>query len=71
VGGCGRLEGQLNTNSLEANEAKNQNKDNLQDINNSPIQLIDQLKGYYYINPLLSVSLAPLAGLIFFSNKKQ
>ena len=24
---------------------------NLQDTNNSPIQLIDQLKGYYYINP--------------------
>jgi NADH-ubiquinone oxidoreductase chain 2 len=36
----------------------NQEKDNLQDINNSPIQLIDQLKGYYYINPLLSISLA-------------
>lgn len=35
-----------------------QDKDNLQDINNSPIQLIDQLKGYYYINPLLSLSLA-------------
>ena len=37
---------------------KNENNDNLQDINNSPIQLIDQLKGYYYINPLLSLSLA-------------
>jgi NADH-ubiquinone oxidoreductase chain 2 len=57
---------ELNTDSLEANKAKNKNainidnqdKDNLQDINNSPIQLIDQLKGYYYINPLLSVSLA-------------
>jgi NADH-ubiquinone oxidoreductase chain 2 len=34
------------------------NNDNLKDINNSPIQLIDQLKGYYYINPLLSLSLA-------------
>lgn len=34
------------------------NGDNLKDINNSPIQLIDQLKGYYYINPLLSLSLA-------------
>jgi NADH-ubiquinone oxidoreductase chain 2 len=41
------------------NEEKNNEKnDNLQDINNSPIQLIDQLKGYYYINPLLSLSLA-------------
>lgn len=34
------------------------NDDNLQDVNNSPIQLIDQLKGYYYINPWLSISLA-------------
>jgi len=34
------------------------NNDNLHDINNSPIQLIDQLKGYYYINPLLAISLA-------------
>ena len=33
-------------------------KENLQDLNNSPIQLIDQLKGYYYINPVLSLSLA-------------
>jgi NADH-ubiquinone oxidoreductase chain 2 len=31
---------------------------NLKDKNNSPIQLIDQLKGYYYINPFLSLSLA-------------
>lgn len=49
------------TNSIESNETKegnNENNDNLQDINNSPIQLIDQLKGYYYINPLLSLSLA-------------
>ena len=35
-----------------------ENRKNLQDINNSPIQLIDQLRGYYYINPLLSLSLA-------------
>ena len=32
--------------------------DSLNDIDNSPIQLIDQLKGYYYINPTLSLSLA-------------
>jgi NADH-ubiquinone oxidoreductase chain 2 len=31
---------------------------NLLDKNNSPIQLISQLKGYFYINPLLSLSLA-------------
>jgi NADH-ubiquinone oxidoreductase chain 2 len=30
---------------------------NLLEKNNSPIQLIDQLKGYFYINPLLSLSL--------------
>jgi len=41
----------------EINEKKNK-YDNLKDINNSPIQLIDQLKGYYYINPFLSLSLA-------------
>lgn len=30
----------------------------LHDKNNSPIQLISQLKGYFYINPMLSISLA-------------
>jgi len=30
----------------------------LADKNNSPIQLISQLKGYFYINPVLSLSLA-------------
>lgn len=37
---------------------KSTTNNNLQDVNNSPIQLIDQLKGYYYINPWLSISLA-------------
>jgi NADH-ubiquinone oxidoreductase chain 2 len=37
---------------------KGKDNNNLQDINNSPIQLIDQLKGYCYVNPLLSLSLA-------------
>ena len=32
--------------------------DNLIDQNNSPIQLISQIKGYFYINPYLSLSLA-------------
>jgi NADH-ubiquinone oxidoreductase chain 2 len=45
-----------NTNDI--NKEVNENNENLQDINNSPIQLIDQLKGYYYINPVLSLSLA-------------
>ncbi|MCT9038888.1 proton-conducting transporter membrane subunit, partial [Enterobacter cloacae] len=30
----------------------------LLDKNNSPIQLINQLKGYFFINPLLALSLA-------------
>src|SRR5437762_7647107 len=30
----------------------------LPDKNNSPIQLISQLKGYFYINPVLALSLA-------------
>jgi len=30
---------------------------NLSDKNNSPIQLISQLKGYFYINPILALSL--------------
>jgi len=30
----------------------------MQDIENSPIQLIDQLKGYYSINPVIAFSLA-------------
>jgi NADH-ubiquinone oxidoreductase chain 2 len=50
----------INFNSTEINNEKNEN---LKDINNSPIQLIDQLKGYYYINPLLSLSL----GITLFS----
>jgi NADH-ubiquinone oxidoreductase chain 2 len=35
-----------------------ENHESMQDIDNSPIQLIDQLRGYYYINPVLSFSLA-------------
>jgi NADH-ubiquinone oxidoreductase chain 2 len=31
---------------------------NFKDVDNSPIQIIDQLRGYYYINPLLALSLA-------------
>ena len=31
--------------------------DNLVDKNNSPIQLISQIKGYFYINPYLAISL--------------
>jgi NADH-ubiquinone oxidoreductase chain 2 len=41
----------------------NENNSTLHDVNNSPIQLIDQLKGYYFINPILSLSL----GITLFS----
>ena len=37
---------------------KNKQYENLSDKNNSPIQLISQLKGYFNINPLLAISLA-------------
>ena len=37
---------------------KNKSGDNLLDLNNSPIQLISQIKGYFYLNPVLSLSLA-------------
>lgn len=46
------------SNNEEAKKEINQTNNKLIDVNNSPIQLIDQLKGYYYINPLLSLSLA-------------
>lgn len=36
----------------------NKNKNELLDQNNSPLQLVSQLKGYFYINPILSLSLA-------------
>jgi len=50
------LFGYINNNKecgLRSSHAKN-----LLDKNNSPVQLISQLKGYFYINPLLSLSLA-------------
>jgi NADH-ubiquinone oxidoreductase chain 2 len=37
---------------------KNINYSNLLDKNNSPIQLISQIKGYFYINHILALSLA-------------
>jgi NADH-ubiquinone oxidoreductase chain 2 len=38
----------------------NDNEENIEllDKNNSPIQLISQLRGYFYINPLLALSLS-------------
>jgi len=37
---------------------KERESTNLVDVNNSPIQLINQIKGYFYINPYLAISLA-------------
>jgi NADH-ubiquinone oxidoreductase chain 2 len=36
----------------------NKDNDNLIDKNNSPIQLIDQIKGYFHINPYIAISLS-------------
>ena len=36
----------------------NNNDYNLKELDNSPIQLIDQLKGYFYVNPFLALSLS-------------
>ena len=44
--------------SLYAYNDKNINHNNLIDRKNSPIQLISQLKGYFYINSILALSLA-------------
>jgi NADH-ubiquinone oxidoreductase chain 2 len=35
-----------------------EDKENLRDKNNSPVQLISQIKGYFYINPFIAISLA-------------
>ncbi len=43
--------------------SENKEHENLLDKNNSPIQLINQLKGYFYVNPILSLSL----GITIFS----
>ena len=49
-----------NENSSEESISFNKQNDidELKDISNSPIQLIKQLKGYSYINPLLALSLS-------------
>jgi NADH-ubiquinone oxidoreductase chain 2 len=44
--------------SLYGYITNNKEYKSLLDKNNSPVQLINQLKGYFYINPLLSLSLA-------------
>lgn len=44
--------------SLYCYISENKEHEELVDKTNSPIQLISQLKGYFYINPLLALSLA-------------
>ena len=39
-------------------ESNNEETKNLTDKNNSPIQLISQIKGFFYLNPILALSLA-------------
>lgn len=51
------LKSESNYYKLSNHNTEDENN-NLQDLNNSPLQLISQLKGYYYINPLLSLSLS-------------
>jgi NADH-ubiquinone oxidoreductase chain 2 len=47
---------------VEKNDKNNEKNTSIDtqmvDKNNSPIQLISQMKGYFYINPVLSISLA-------------
>jgi NADH-ubiquinone oxidoreductase chain 2 len=57
------IEKQESTKQVSNKQEINENNSTLYDVNNSPIQLIDQLKGYYYINPILSLSL----GITLFS----
>nr|YP_010303549.1 NADH dehydrogenase subunit 2 [Purpureocillium takamizusanense]UNI92578.1 NADH dehydrogenase subunit 2 [Purpureocillium takamizusanense] len=44
--------------SLYYYTSDNKEHEELMDKTNSPIQLINQLKGYFYINPVLAISLA-------------
>jgi len=44
--------------SLYCYTSDNKEYEQLIDKNNSPIQLVSQLKGYFYINPVLALSLA-------------
>jgi len=51
------------TKNKELNSEYNNSKTELKDINNSPIQLISQIKGFAHLNPMLSISL----GITLFS----
>jgi NADH-ubiquinone oxidoreductase chain 2 len=42
----------------DRNSIEKYNNINLIDKNNSPVQLLSQLKGYFFVNPILALSLA-------------
>jgi NADH-ubiquinone oxidoreductase chain 2 len=44
--------------SLYCFQYSNKQYDKLLDKNNSPLQLISEIKGYFYINPVIALSLA-------------
>lgn len=44
--------------SLYCYTSENKEDEELMDKTNSPVQLVNQLKGYFYINPVLALSLA-------------
>ncbi len=52
--------GKKESNDTNYNEKKENTllTSEMEDMNNSPIQLINQMKGYFYINPVLALSLA-------------
>jgi NADH-ubiquinone oxidoreductase chain 2 len=52
--------GKRESNDTNYNEKKENTllTSEMEDLNNSPIQLINQMKGYFYINPVLALSLA-------------
>jgi NADH-ubiquinone oxidoreductase chain 2 len=47
-----------NPNSTQVSISNDKQDLKLLDINNSPVQLLSQIEGYFYINPLLALSLA-------------
>lgn len=49
-----------NPNGQDEKESKENHllTNEIKDLNNSPIQLISQMKGYFYLNPVLAISLA-------------
>ena len=49
---------EINENASEEDKINQSLTKELEDLNYSPIQLINQMKGYFYLNPVLAISLA-------------